>query len=148
MAAQQNYSNHVRWFPLFHFVVMPLLLLNFLSHIVRLFMAEPESGRKTLAFWTLLSFVFILMGLAARLQSLKAQDRVIRLEERLRYREILSADLAAKAANLPVDQIIALRFASDGELSGLVERTLKGEFAKPKDIKLAIKDWRGDYLRV
>lgn len=148
MAAQQNYSNHVRWFPLFHFVVMPLLLLNFLSHIVRLFMAEPESGRKTLAFWTLLSFVFILMGLAARLQSLKAQDRVIRLEERLRYREILSADLAAKAANLPVDQIIALRFASDGELSGLVERTLNGEFAKPKDIKLAIKDWRGDYLRV
>ena len=148
MAAQQNYSNHVRWFPLFHFVVMPLLLLNFLSHIVRLFMAEPESGRKTLAFWTLLSFVFILMGLAARLQSLKAQDRVIRLEEGLRYREILSADLAAKAANLPVDQIIALRFASDGELSGLVERTLNGEFAKPKDIKLAIKDWRGDYLRV
>lgn len=148
MAAQQNYSNHVRWFPLFHFVVMPLLLLNFLSHLVRLFMAEPESGRKTLAFWTLLSFVFILMGLAARLQSLKAQDRVIRLEERLRYREILSADLAAKAANLPVDQIIALRFASDGELAGLVESTLNGEFAKPKDIKLAIKDWRGDYLRV
>ena len=148
MADKQTYANHTRWFPLVHFVIMPLLLLNLLSHIVRLFMAAPESGRKTLAFWTLLSFVFILMVLAARVQALKAQDRVIRLEERLRYREVLSADLAAKASDLPVGQIIALRFASDAELPGLVERTLNGEFAKPKDIKMAIKDWRGDYLRV
>ena len=148
MADKQTYANHTRWFPLVHFVIMPLLLLNLLSHIVRLFMAAPESGRKTLAFWTLLSFVFILMVLAARVQALKAQDRVIRLEERLRYREVLSADLAAKASDLPVGQIIALRFASDAELPGLVERTLNGEFASTKEIKLAIKDWRGDYLRV
>ena len=148
MADKQTYANHTRWFPLVHFVIMPLLLLNLLSHIVRLFMAAPETGRKTLAFWTLLSFVFILMVLAARVQALKAQDRVIRLEERLRYREVLSANLAAKASDLPVGQIIALRFASDAELPGLVERTLNGEFASTKEIKLAIKDWRGDYLRV
>ena len=148
MADKQTYANHTRWFPLVHFVIMPLLLLNLLSHIVRLFMAAPETGRKTLAFWTLLSFVFILMVLAARVQALKAQDRVIRLEERLRYREVLSADLAAKASDLPVGQIIALRFASDAELPGLVERTLNGEFGSTKEIKLAIKDWRGDYLRV
>ena len=147
MADQQNYSNHTRWFPLFHFVVMPLLLLNFLSHLVRLFMAAPESGRKRLAFWVLLSLVLILMALASRLMALKVQDRVIRLEERLRYHRLLGSDLAAKAENLAIGQIIALRFASDAELSGLVERTLNGEFAKPKDIKLAIKDWRGDYLR-
>ena len=89
----------------------------------------------------------ILLALAARLQALKVQDRVIRLEERLRYRDLLSADLAARASDLPVSQIIALRFASDAELGGLVERTLNGEFEKTKDIKLAIKDWRGDYLR-
>ena len=148
MADQQNYKNHTRWFPLFHFVVMPLLLLNFLSHLVRLFMAAPESGRKRLAFWVLLSLVLILMALASRLMALKVQDRVIRLEERLRYHRLLGSDLAAKAENLAIGQIIALRFASDAELSGLVERTLNGEFAKPKDIKLAIKDWRGDYLRV
>lgn len=147
MADQQNYSNHTRWYPLFHFVVMPLLLLNFLSHLVRLFMAAPESGRKTLAFWVLMSLVLILMALASRLMALKVQDRVIRLEERLRYRELLSPELAAKAGDLPVDKIIALRFASDTELGGLVERTLNGEFAKPKEIKLAIKDWRGDHLR-
>ena len=147
MADQQNYSNHTRWFPLLHFVIMPLLLLNFLSHLVRLFIAAPESGRKTLAFWVLLSLVLILMALAARLQAVKVQDRVIRLEERLRYRELLSPETAAKAPDLPLGQIIALRFASDAELPGLVERTLNGEFAKPKDIKMAIKDWRSDYLR-
>ena len=148
MADTQNYSNHTRWYPLFHFVVVPLLLLNFLSHLVRLFLAPPESGRKILAFWVLLSVVLILMALASRLMALKAQDRTIRLEERLRYKELLSPELAAKASDLPVDQIIALRFASDGELPGLVERTLNGEFAKTKEIKMAIKDWRGDHHRV
>ena len=147
MDNSQNYSNHTRWFPLFHFVVMPLLLLNLLSHIVRLFLAAPESGRKILAFWVLLSFTLILFALATRLTAMKVQDRVIRLEERLRYHRLLGSELAARAENLPVGQIIALRFASDGELGGLVERTLNGEFAKPKEIKLAIKDWRGDYLR-
>lgn len=145
--AEQNYSNHTRWFPLFHFVVMPLLLLNFLSHLVRLFMAEPQSGRKTLAFWTLLSFTLILLALASRLQSLTVQNRVIRLEEKLRYKSVLSPELAAKAESLSLGQIIALRFATDAELPSLVERTLNGEFAKPKDIKKAVKDWRADHLR-
>lgn len=145
--AEQNYSNHTRWFPLFHFVVMPLLLLNFLSHLVRLFMAEPQSGRKTLAFWTLLSFTLILLALASRLQSLTVQNRVIRLEEKLRYKSVLSPELAVKAESLSLGQIIALRFATDAELPSLVERTLNGEFAKPKDIKKAVKDWRADHLR-
>ncbi len=147
MATQQNYSNHTRWFPLFHFVVIPLLLLNFLCHLVRLFMAEPQSGRKILAFWVALSVVFILMALAARLQALTVQNRVIRLEERLRYASVLSSDLAANAEKLSLGQVIALRFASDAELPGLVERTLNGEFATPKDIKKAVKDWRADHVR-
>ncbi len=148
MSDTQNYSNHVRWFPLVHFVVMPLLLLNFLSHLVRLFMAEPESGRKTLAFWTLMSLVFILMALAARIQAMKVQDRVIRLEERLRYRELLSSELAQKASDLPLNQIIALRFASDGELSEILGQVLDGKLKTQKEIKMAVKNWRGDHLRV
>jgi len=146
--AEQNYSNHTRWYPLFHFVVVPLLVLNFLSHLVRLFMAAPDSGRKTLAFWVLLSIALILLALAARLMALRAQDRVIRLEERLRYKELLTPELAAKASNLRVGQIIALRFASDAELPGLIERTVNGEFATNKEIKQAINDWRADHLRV
>ena len=144
MAATQSYSNHTRWYPLFHFVVVPLLALNFLSHLVRLIMAPSWA----MGFWTLLSVTLILLALAARLMALTAQDRVIRLEERLRYREVLSPELAGRFDELRTGQIIALRFASDGELGGLVERTLNGEFAKTGDIKKAIKDWRGDYLRV
>lgn len=125
---------------------MPLLLLNFLHHVVRIF-TNVGSERWEQAFWAVFSIVLILLAFSARVMALKVQDRVIRLEERLRYRDVLSADLAAKASDLSVGQIIALRFASDAELGGLVERALNGEFAKPKDIKLAIKDWRGDYLR-
>lgn len=141
---EQNYSNHTRFFPLFHFVVVPLLALNFLSHLVRLFMTPNW----TLAFWTLLSITLILLALASRLMALKVQDRIIRLEERLRYNNILSSDLAAKANDLPLGQIIAMRFASDEELPALAERVLSGELKTGKDIKLAVKNWRGDHLRV
>ena len=144
MAGTQNYSNHTRWYPLFHFVVMPLLLLNFLSHLVRLFMA-PSWG---LGFWTLLGISLILLALASRLQSLKAQDRLIRLEERLRYKELLSAELCQKASDLPVNQIIALRFASDEELGDLVTQVIDGKLTTQKEIKMAVKNWRADYLRV
>ena len=110
-------------------------------------MAEPYSGRKALAFWVLFSLVLILLGLAARLMALKVQDRMIRLEERLRYRELLSPELAASASDLPLKQIIALRFASDAELPGLVERVLSGKLKTGKEIKMAVQNWRADHLR-
>ena len=144
MPAEQNYSNHRRWYPLFHFVVQPLLVLNFLSHLVRFIMTPSWE----LAFWTLLSITLVLLAFASRLMALKAQDRVIRLEERLRYKDILSPEVVERANALSVGQMIALRFASDGELSGLIERTLNGEFAKNRDIKKAITNWRADHLRV
>ena len=147
MDNSQNYSNHTRWSTLFHFILMPLLLLNLLDHVVRIF-TSVGSERWEQAFWSVFSIALILLALSARLMAITVQDRVIRLEERLRYREILSPELAAKVSDLPVGQIVALRFASDAELQGLVERTLNGEFAKPKEIKQAIKNWRGDYLRV
>lgn len=144
MGKVQNYSNHTRWFPLLHFVVTPILLINLIWQIVMLSQAWSWDRAMNL----LLAIGLPLLSIAARLQALKAQDRVIRLEERLRYSQLLSPGLAAKAQNLRTSQIIALRFADDKELPGLIERTLNGEFNKPKDIKLAIKNWRGDYLRV
>ena len=144
MADTQTYSNHVRWYPLVHFVIQPLLVINLLCHLVRLIMAPSwERG-----FWAVLSVVLILMVIAARLQALKVQDRLIRLEERLRYSVLLAPELNARAAGLRTGQMIALRFASDAELPALIERTLDGEFEKPRNIKREIKDWRGDYLRV
>lgn len=144
MSEQQSYNNHTRWYPLVHFVITPLLFVNMIWQIVR-FSQERTWDR---AEFLLMSVVFILMSLASRLQALKAQDRVIRLEELLRYKEVLPKDLAEKASKLRTGQIIALRFASDEELPDLVQRTLNGEFKTTKEIKLAIKNWRGDYLRV
>ena len=144
MPEQQTYANHVRWYPLVHFVIFPLLTILLIWSIVNLVMA-PSAGN----LWNLLLIIgVVLLSFAARLQALKAQDRLIRLEEKLRYRELLSSDLCASAEGLRTGQMIALRFASDGELGELLERVLNGELSTSKEIKMAIQEWRGDYLRV
>lgn len=144
MAETQNYQNHVRYYPLVHFFLTPIFLFNFVWQAVRLYQ-EPNWDRVESL---LLAIAFIGLQLAARLQALKAQDRVIRLEERLRYHAILPADLAAQAVNIKTGNILALRFASDEELPELVRKTLNGELKTSKEIKEVIKNWRGDYLRV
>ncbi len=121
-----------------------MILINLIYSILRL-VQDPGWDRWEFVF---LSIGLVILTLLARTQALTAQDRIIRLEERLRYESVLPSDLARKAVNLEVGQIIALRFASDAELPALVERTLNGDFEKPNDIKLAIKAWRADYLRV
>ncbi|MBK7597477.1 MAG: hypothetical protein IPJ07_02720 [Acidobacteria bacterium] len=96
----------------------------------------------------LLVLALIITFFLTRINALKAQDRVIRLEEQLRFQRLLPADLAAQAAGLPVNFIVALRFASDGELAELVKQAVDKKFAKPDDLKKAIKNWRPDYHRV
>jgi hypothetical protein len=148
MPAEQTYSNHTRWYPLFHFVVVPLLVINLIDHLVRIFTAPNGDARLEQIMWTIFSITLILLALSARLMALKAQDRVIRLEERLRHQQLLNDQLLARASGLSTGQIIALRFASDEELPSLVETTLNGQFATGKDIKMAIKTWRADDHRV
>jgi len=140
----QTYENHVRYHIPFHFVLSPLLLLNLVWSIVTLVREPGAEATKDL----LVAFLLALIGFLARINALKAQDRVIRLEERLRYQRVLPTELAKRAEALKTGQIIALRFASDEELPELVEQSLAGKFASVKEIKLAIKQWRGDYLRV
>ncbi|MFL6374772.1 MAG: DUF6526 family protein [Pyrinomonadaceae bacterium] len=147
MPNEQNYSNHTRWYPLFHFVVVPLLLLNLIDHVVRIFTATTWDLRLDQIMWTIFSITLILLALAARLMVLTVQDRVIRLEEKLRYAGVLTPELNTRCSSLTKGQIVALRFAPDDELAGLVERTLNGEFTGTKDLKLAIKTWRADHLR-
>lgn len=144
MENTQTYQNHVRWYPLVHFVIMPILLLNLVWQIAMLWQA-PSWDR---AVSVIMAIVFGLIMFAARTQSLVNQNRLIRLEEQLRYLKVLPPDLAERACTLATGRIIALRFAPDDELPGLVERTLNGEFGKTKEIKLAVKNWRGDHLRV
>jgi hypothetical protein len=144
MAETQNYQNHVRWYPLVHFVITPILLVNLIWQIVRLSQEFNWDRAENL----LLAVGLMLLSLAGRNQALMAQNRIIRLEETLRYREVLAPDLAFQAEQLPNGTKIALRFASDDELPELVQKAINGEFKNSKEIKLAVKDWRGDYLRV
>lgn len=144
MNETQNYSNHARYFPLVHFVLFPILTFNLIWQSVKLYL-EPSWDRAEML---VMAFAFIGLNVAARLQALRAQDRVIRLEESLRYQRTLQGELAAKADDLRLSQKIALRFASDEELGDLVERITGGELETPKQIKLAIKRWRPDHTRV
>jgi hypothetical protein len=140
----QTYASHTRWHPPFHFFVVPVMLINFVWSIVE-FVKTP--GRNQ-GWWIVVSAALVVLAFFARTNALKVQDRIIRLEEKLRYQQLLPADLAQQAGSLAVGQIIALRFASDGELEGLVREVLGGRLTKPAEIKKAIKNWRADTFRV
>lgn len=144
MAETQNYSNYIRRYAPVHFALIPLTVINLVYQIVRLVMSPSVDG----LFMILIGIALLLIVFTSRLQALKAQDRVILLEERLRYRDVLSPELIKKAAGLSPREIIALRFAPDGELPSLVPQVLEGKLTTSKEIKTAIKDWRGDYHRV
>ncbi len=140
----QNYKNHARLIPGFHFFVLPVLLVNVL-YSVWLAWSAPSFG---VGFGVMVAVALLMTALLARLMSLKAQDRVIRLEMRLRMREVLPADLHGRINDVTPEQLIGLRFAGDGELADLVRQTLDGSLATRKSIKEAVKDWQADNLRV
>jgi hypothetical protein len=143
-ANPQSYANHVRWHPPFHFFVIPVLLINVIWSIVYCVM-YPSWNQG----WSIVvSAALLVLGVLSRSNSLKVQDRVIRLEEKLRYHRLLSTDLAQRTQLLTTGQTIALRFAADEELSELVREVLAGKLAKPDDVKRAIEKWRADELRV
>jgi Family of unknown function (DUF6526) len=141
---QQTYANHTRWHPPFHFFVLPVMLINFVWAIVE-FVKTPAWHQ---GWWIVVSAAVVELTFLARTNALKVQDRIIRLEEQLRYQQLLPADLAHQARALRVGQIIALRFASDEELPGLVREVLGGRLTKAAEIKRAIKNWRSDTFRV
>lgn len=149
----QTFSNHTRWDPIYHFFVVPLFLLTVLMavlHMVHFFMHhhDLEWGWISLVVWMLLlSLAAAIAILKLRFYALKVQDRVIRLEERLRLATVLPDPLRGRIGDLTEGQIIALRFASDAELPGLVHRALAEKLSR-SDIKKAIRTWRPDYWRV
>lgn len=140
----QNFANHTRWHPPFHFFVLPVMLVNFFWSVVE-FVKAP--GRNS-GWWIVVSLALLLLTLFVRTNSLKVQDRIIRLEEKLRYQRLLSPAVVQQASALTVGQIVALRFAGDDELEGLVSGVASGKLAKPRDIKQAIINWRADTFRV
>ena len=139
----QSYKNHTRVYPPFHYVAVPILLLNLLNELRHVWRDPNQST----GFAALVAFGILAASFAARGMALKVQDRVIRLEMRARMRELLPADLQARVHELTPQQTVALRFAGDAELAELVRGVLSGKLANQKAIKLAITDWQGDYLR-
>jgi hypothetical protein len=140
---QQSYETHRRRTPALYNAAFLVLLLNVLWSAYRLVQALSFDGLLAL----LVAIAFVVIGAYARTQTLTVQNRVIRLEERLRYERLLPADVAAQAATLPVPQIVALRFASDAELPALLDEVLSGQLTEPKAIKMRVKTWRADLLR-
>jgi Family of unknown function (DUF6526) len=142
--AEQNLANHGKVFPPFHFFVLPVFALNFGWSIYRwIKLGLPLDGFISV----LVAAGLIMLALTARMMALKVQDRVIRLEEWLRYERMLPADLQSRIGEFTVDQIIALRFASDAELPTLARKVLDEKVQERKSIKQLVKTWRPDYLR-
>ncbi len=141
--AEQSYSSHARYFPWHHFVVQPILFANFIAQIVRLINVPSR--------WNVWQVIFalalVLFSFTARIMSLKAQDRVIRLEERIRLAQLMPGEQPL-IDSLRTSQLIALRFAPDDEVVALARRCAAGELATSKAIKKEIQNWRPDYLRV
>ena len=140
----QSFANHSRLVPMFHYVGTILFLAVLLW-----------KGYLAVRFFSVTALVdvvlIIVLGIVAwyaRTFALGAQDRVIRLEERLRLAELLPAELKGRIGELSMGNLIALRFASDGEVAGLVRQILDGKLKTRTEIKQAIKTWRADHHRV
>lgn len=140
----QTYASHRRYVPQFHFFVLPVLIANVIVTLVE-FVRHP----RLITGWIFVVAVALAIGIwTARAMALRAQDRIIRLEERARLDRILPVDLRGRAGELRPSQLIALRFAPDDEVPELTRRALNGELKTQGDIKRAIRNWRADHLRV
>jgi predicted lysophospholipase L1 biosynthesis ABC-type transport system permease subunit len=139
----QSFANHTRLDPPFHFFLLPLGLVAIILSVIRI-IRDPSIASILLV---VLAIGFVVIATKARVYALKVQDRVIRLEERLRLAMLMPEAARARIGELTESQLIALRFASDAELPGLAMRALQ-EGLTGKQIKSSIQSWRGDYFRV
>ena len=141
--AEQSFQKHARWLPAFHFFAAPVLLVNVINEIRHAWMDPSQHYLwQVVVAAALLATVFL-----SRTQALTVQDRLIRLEMRLRLRGLLPPDLQPNIEALTHRQLVALRFASDAEMAELVRDVVAGKLATSKDIKGRIKSWQADWLR-
>jgi ABC-type antimicrobial peptide transport system ATPase subunit len=144
----QSYASHRRFDPPYHFVLFGVLAANFvmaLWALIRMFIKQPFDFGVVWA--AAMAAILVLFALKVRLYALHNQDRLIQLEETLRMQSLLPDNLKARIPELRVSQFVALRFASDAELAGLVEAALDEKLGNA-DIKKRIRTWRPDTFRV
>jgi hypothetical protein len=142
-SSSQNFSNHTRRDPLFHFFLLPVFAISVVASFVHLYRRPGLHS----AWMTIVMIAALVAVSKIRTYALKVQDRVIRLEERLRLMSLPDATLRPRIGELSEAQLIALRFASDGELPALATRALNEKLGAV-EIKKAVREWRGDYWRV
>jgi hypothetical protein len=140
----QNLQNHTRLVPPFHMFVLPVFLLNAGWSIYQVVKGGISFGS---VLGVLMAFALLTFALFSRLFALTVQDRVIRLEMRLRLAEVLPVDLRPRIPEFTVGQLVSLRFAGDAELPALARKVLDEKMSDRKAIKQLVKDWQGDYLR-
>lgn len=139
----QTYKSHRRYIPIFHFFAIPVLMLNVVAQLLRF-----NKYRTTYSGWlVLVAIALVILIFAARSMASRVQDRVIRLEERMRLASLLPQDLQHRVNELTASQLVGLRFASDEELPELARRCLDGELIKGEQVKKEVKSWRPDNLR-
>lgn len=140
----QNFENHAKTVPVFHFLAFGLVTVPTVYFGVRVISDFSVGGLMTVAF----SVGIIIMGLFGRLFALGVQDRVIRLEERLRLERVLPDDLKGRINEVRTTLLIGLRFAPDEELTDLTRKVLDGSLSDRKSVKQAVKSWRVDDQRI
>lgn len=139
----QTFENHTRVVPAYHMYVFGVFFINFVWRLVQL-----KDGITFASIMNvLMGAAFVLGFLYARIFALTVQDRVIRLEMRMRLERLLAPDLRPRIAEFTVPQLVSLRFASDGELPALARQVLDEKLNDRKTIKRRIKSWQADYLR-
>jgi DNA-binding LytR/AlgR family response regulator len=143
-AESQSFANHRRWVPGYHFVVFPLLIINF-GFAVGAAIRGPTTSTIVAV---LTAYALMAVAAYARTFALTVQNRVIRLEERLRLEALLPDELGARVPEFSTKQLIGLRFAGDGEVAAIARRVLDEGIERPDDIKKLVTDWRADHLRV
>jgi hypothetical protein len=142
-AAPQSFEHHAKLVPAFHYVVLPLSMLYLLWSLYGLVTAFSADA----IFSVVLAVLLALIALFGRGFALGVQDRVIRLEERLRLAE-LAPDLKPRLNQLTIDQVCALRFASDDEAAALARKVLDEGLTDRKAIKRMVRAWRPDHARI
>lgn len=140
----QTLASHRRWIPMWHFFAIPVLVANVIV-VATHFARDPQ----LINGWAVVVAIALLIGIfLSRSMPLRAQDRIIRLEERSRLERVLPNDLRGRVGELTPSQLVAIRFAPDDEVPELTRRALNGELKSQGDIKRAIRNWRSDHLRV
>lgn len=143
MSETQNLQNHTKLVPGFHFFVLPVLVINLIWSIVDT--VHGFSAQSTRS--AVVALALLMLAFTTRLMALTVQDRVIRLEMRLRLQQLLPADFRSRIPEFTVGQLVSLRFAGDAELPDLARKVLQDKVTDRKAIKQLVRDWQPDFLR-